>query len=84
MATLGKSFVANYQNDIMTLMLILGKVFVREWAKYRFGVFEEHGYPGDKLYPMCYYNVFNQVVPNYCTNAPLNGYARYALKNSFM
>ena len=32
-----------------------GQVFVHEWAKYRYGVFEEYGYPGDNKYPMFYY-----------------------------
>lgn len=27
------------------------RVFVREWAHYRYGVFNEAGYPGDPLYP---------------------------------
>lgn len=28
-----------------------GKKLAQEWAKYRWGVFEEHGYKGDPLYP---------------------------------
>ena len=31
-----------------------GQVFLYEWSKLRYGVFEEHGYPGDPLYPMFY------------------------------
>ena len=29
-------------------------LFVFNWARYRYGVFEEFGYPGDELYPMFY------------------------------
>ena len=34
-----------------------GKVIVHEWAKLRWGVFEEHGYPGDPQFPMFFYKV---------------------------
>ena len=34
-----------------------GKVIVHEWAKLRWGVFEEHGYPGDHQFPMFFYKV---------------------------
>ena len=34
-----------------------GKVIVHEWAKLRWGVFEEHGYPGDDQFPMFFYKV---------------------------
>ncbi|CAL1270828.1 unnamed protein product [Larinioides sclopetarius] len=30
------------------------KSFVKEWAKYRYGVFDESGFAGDVLYPACY------------------------------
>ena len=29
-----------------------GRVIVHEWAKLRWGVHEEHGYPGDLYYPV--------------------------------
>lgn len=28
------------------------RVLLSNWAKYRYGVFDEHGFPGDKLYPL--------------------------------
>ena len=28
------------------------KILLSNWAKYRYGVFDEHGFPGDKLYPL--------------------------------
>ena len=57
-----------------------GQVFLYEWSKYRYGVFEEHGYPGDPLYPMFYSKqIFtaqgsrNVVKPNLCTNVEPSG-----------
>ena len=35
----------------------MGKVVVHEWAKLRWGVFEEHGYPGDQQFPLFFYKV---------------------------
>jgi hypothetical protein len=31
-----------------------GSILLKEWAKYRYGVFEENGFPGDLLYPEMY------------------------------
>jgi uncharacterized protein YegL len=52
-----------------------GQTFVHEWAKYRYGVFEEHGYPGDEQFPMFYikktqstYGEVNALSPNFCIN----------------
>ena len=57
-----------------------GQVFLYEWSKFRYGVFEEHGYPGDPLYPMFYSKqIFtaqgakNIVKPNLCTNIEPTG-----------
>ena len=57
-----------------------GNIFVHEWAKLRYGVFEEHGYPGDPLYPMYYFEttlgpdgLTNELQPNFCTDRPLQG-----------
>ena len=57
-----------------------GQVFLYEWSKFRYGVFEEHGYPGDPLYPMFYSKqIFtangpsNVVKPNFCTNEETTG-----------
>ncbi|QQP50939.1 Uncharacterized protein FKW44_012115, partial [Caligus rogercresseyi] len=33
--------------------------FVKEWIKYKYGVFEESGFPGDALYPL--YSVEGEV-----------------------
>ncbi|GLG98032.1 Uncharacterized protein GBIM_04671 [Gryllus bimaculatus] len=32
----------------------IGRALAREWAKYRYGVFDEIGYHGDPVYPVCY------------------------------
>ena len=53
-----------------------GKILAHEWAKYRYGVFEEYGYPGDDIYPMFYYDQNGQLVPNYCTDTPVQGYRK--------
>ena len=55
-------------------------IFVHEWAKLRYGVFEEYGYPGDKQYPLFYYEEefingqsdFN-LKPNFCTDTEIQG-----------
>ncbi|XP_042884897.1 calcium-activated chloride channel regulator 4A-like [Penaeus japonicus] len=56
------------------------KVFVHEWAKYRWGVFDEFGYPDDEMYPLFYATtnivegeVEITVHPNYCANERLEG-----------
>ena len=58
-----------------------GQVFVHEFSKYRYGVFEEFGYPGDTKYPMFYYETkwtidgqINEITPNFCTNRELTDY----------
>lgn len=34
----------------------LARLFVKEFAKYRYGVFDEQGYSNDPIYPMCYFD----------------------------
>ena len=55
-------------------------MFLYEWSKFRYGVFEEHGYPGDPLYPMFYSKqIFTTdgmktvTKPNFCTNTEPSG-----------
>ena len=57
-----------------------GQVFVYEWSRFRYGVFSEHGYPGDPLYPMFFYKQswtangpVSEVKPNLCTNVEVEG-----------
>ena len=53
-------------------------MFTHEWSKFRYGVFDEIGYPGDPAYPVFYVNPRDQkeMLPNFCTVAPLNGEAQ--------
>uniref|UniRef100_A0A0P6FLQ1 Calcium-activated chloride channel regulator 4, 30 kDa form n=1 Tax=Daphnia magna TaxID=35525 RepID=A0A0P6FLQ1_9CRUS len=48
-----------------------GKVFVHEWAHYRYGVFDEYGTRGDTNFPL-FYRVQGEKkpVPNMCANKP--------------
>ena len=57
-----------------------GQVFVYEWSRLRYGVFSEHGYPGDPLYPLFYHKQswtadgpLTEVKPNLCTNVEPEG-----------
>ncbi|KAK4874647.1 hypothetical protein RN001_014007 [Aquatica leii] len=38
----------------------LARLFVKNFAMYRFGVFEEEGYENDPIYPTCYYDDENK------------------------
>lgn len=41
----------------------------QEWLKYRYGVYEEHGYPGDEVFPHVYLDVMTgEARPTGCTN----------------
>ena len=77
---ISNEFIENYGN-IEGTFGPPGQVFVHEWAKYRYGVFDEFGYPGDKKYPMFYYKSqwtmqgqVNEIAPNFCTNEGLVDY----------
>ena len=48
------------------------KLFVKEWAKFRYGVFDEYGFSGDHLYPNHFFH-HGKILPTGETNAPLNG-----------
>lgn len=48
----------------------VGRELVREWAKYRYGIFDEIGYPNDPIYPMCYKTETVQV--NGCSDWKIN------------
>ena len=56
------------------------QILVHEWAKLRWGVYEEYGYPGDEKFPMFYYkstwgaNGQQDVLkPNFCTSIEVTG-----------
>ena len=78
-------FIANLEDSTDTFGP-LEKVFVHEWSKLRYGVFEEFGYPGDEQYPLFYYErsytddgIVNDLKPNFCTDYPLEGTRRYVI-----
>ena len=48
------------------------KLLVKEWAKYRYGVFDEFGFSGDKLYPN-YFESGGSIYPTGTSNAMLTG-----------
>ena len=48
------------------------KLFVKEWAKLRYGIFDEHGYIHDPMYPNFYY-ANGQVMPTGSIDVPLGG-----------
>lgn len=45
----------------------IGREMVREWAKYRYGIFDEIGFVGDAIYPRCYRTDKDQ--PTGCSDA---------------
>ena len=49
------------------------KMFVKEWAKFRYGIFDEFGFSGDQLYPNFYYDHQGQIVPTGASNVKLEG-----------
>ncbi|CAG7818395.1 unnamed protein product [Allacma fusca] len=48
------------------------RAFVHEWAKYRYGIFEEIGFTNDPIYPVNY-TENNERKPTACSNSPLRG-----------
>lgn len=52
-----------------------GKAFLMEWAKFRWGVFDELGYPGDDSFPLFYSNSADggTVYPTYCADTLVEG-----------
>lgn len=53
--------------------MFLARLFVKEFAKYRYGVFDEQGYLNDPIYPMCYYDdQHNQAKLTGCSDFPIN------------
>jgi hypothetical protein len=66
-----------------------GKTMVHEWAKLRWGVYEEHGYPGDPKFPIFYWATSwtvngprREVGLNFCINSPIVGYEQVRYCNS--
>jgi len=49
----------------------LGKQLTRQWAKYRYGVFDEIGYAGDAVYPACFAAETSHGDVNGCSDRPI-------------
>lgn len=50
----------------------LGKELTKQWAKYRYGVFDEVGYAGDAVYPSCYASETSPAEVNGCSDKPIS------------
>lgn len=48
-------------------------MLVHEWAHYRWGVFEEYGYPEDNLYPYFYKDPWDNWIPTGCNSSEIPG-----------
>ena len=48
------------------------KLFVHEWMKLRYGIFDEYGFTGDSMYPN-YFHHNGQILPTGTSNIPLKG-----------
>ncbi|XP_075216970.1 calcium-activated chloride channel regulator 1-like isoform X2 [Lycorma delicatula] len=55
--------------------LDLGRSIAKEWAKYRYGVFDEVGFAGDLVYPSCYYSDLTE-------NIQVNGCSDKSIHNT--
>merc|ERR1719239_1787753 len=76
-------FVLNHETNASTEFGRTDKVIVHEWAKLRWGVFEEFGYPGDERFPMFYFQTTwgpngqeDILKPNFCTSTEVEGESR--------
>lgn len=57
--------------------LFTARTLIKEFAMYRYGVFEEQGYYNDPIYPMCYFDdQTKQAKVTGCSDLPIknNGY----------
>ena len=77
---ISEKFLVNQVNSSNSVFGPPGQNFLYEWTKFRYGVFEEHGYPGDPLYPMFYSKqIFTaegartDIRPNFCSNLAVTG-----------
>ncbi|XP_071548015.1 LOW QUALITY PROTEIN: calcium-activated chloride channel regulator 1-like [Panulirus ornatus] len=50
-----------------------GYVLMHEWAHYRWGVWEEYGYPNDPVYPVNFQDENLSTSPTSCHHGPLEG-----------
>lgn len=69
-----------FLSDVALSRSSVAHEFVREWAKYRYGVFDEIGYQNDEIYPLCYekerddeYYQISQKIVTGCSDGSLDG-----------
>ena len=68
---LPQTFLTNW-NHTVSLHTSPAKLLVKEWAKFRYEVFDEHGFADDPIYPN-FYKVEDKFLPTGTTNAPVRG-----------
>jgi hypothetical protein len=51
--------------------LFIGRSLVQQWAKYRYGVFDEVGYKSDPVYPTCYQGDRGHSQVTGCSDLPI-------------
>ena len=75
-----RDYLTNHTLDFSNVFGPPGQVFLHEWARFRYRVFEEHGYPGDPIYPAFYHQeVWTtsgpevKVKPALCTDKEVEG-----------
>ena len=66
-----EKFFTNW-NNTLNKFINPGKLFVKEWAKFRYGVFDDHGFAGDSLYPN-FYKVQGKFLPTGTSNTLVKG-----------
>ncbi|XP_063226758.1 calcium-activated chloride channel regulator 4-like [Bacillus rossius redtenbacheri] len=49
----------------------LDRLLVQQWAKYRYGVFDEVGYVSDPVYPLCHQGDTNHLQVTGCSDLPI-------------
>lgn len=57
----------------MNYSICTAKVLVREFARYRYGVHDEHGFPGDAQFPYSFMNTQGHWQVNGCNNSNIAG-----------
>ena len=67
--TIQTKFLTNYshRDDVLK-----GKFFAKEWVKYKFGVFDEFGFPNDLLY-LNKFNYEGEILPTGTANSKVMG-----------
>lgn len=67
----GDHIYFNYNSLLDSDTTTLSKMFVKEFAKYRYGVFDEQGFIGDAVYPVCHLGENGQLTVTGCSDLPI-------------